>query len=172
MSALAIRPTFTLTTDLPPEAAVARLAQVIAADGRAVVKQRVGRHMMVTVPETDRHFWSPWMTLEASAEGDDDAAADAGPTRVFGRFSPAPSLWTGFMFSYIAVGALACFAATWAAAQATMKHAPSALWVTAACVAIAAALWWASRVGQRLAQAQMAELRALVEAALGSDTRA
>ena len=158
MAALAIRPTFTLTTALPPERAIARLAEAIEAAAGQVVLQRVERHMMAAVEPGLRHFWSPWMNVEATLED--------GHTRVFARFSPAPSIWTGFMLTYIALLAIALFAGTWAGAQATMGRWPWALWVSAACIAVAGLMWWASRVGQRLAHEQMHGLRETAQAAL------
>lgn len=116
-------------------------------------------HFTLSIPESDRHFWSPWLNLELVPHGNG--------TRLSGRFSPHPSVWTGFMFAYLALSVLAFFALVFAAALSMSGGAPWTLGLAGLCVAAMILLWWASQVGQRLAQSQMHELQGILEGALG-----
>jgi hypothetical protein len=119
-------------------------------------------HVILTVPATERHFWSPWLTLEVAA------GPDAG-TRITGSFSPHPSVWTGYLLGYLGLGLVCLFGVLYAAALAISDSdgSPWTLWVAAGAVAGMLAMWAGSIVGQRLARAQMAELRTALDQALG-----
>ncbi len=115
-------------------------------------------HFTLSIAESERHFWSPWLNLELVPHGSG--------TQLSGRFSPHPSVWTGFMFAYLALSVLAFFALVFAAALSMSGGAPWTLGLAGLCVAAMILLWWASQVGQRLAQAQMEELRSILDCAL------
>ncbi|MCA9634183.1 MAG: hypothetical protein KC766_41345 [Myxococcales bacterium] len=116
-------------------------------------------HLTLSIPEADRHFWSPWLNLEIVPHGNG--------TQLSGRFSPHPSVWTGFMFAYLALSVLTFFALVFAAALSMSGGAPWTLGLAGLCVAAMILLWWASQVGQRLALSQMEELRGILDGALG-----
>ena len=103
MSTIRMRPTFSLETDLSEEEIVQRIQDTFSGnpDGQHSSNfqgQFVSRHAMISITESMRHFWSPWMHLEIR-DGDQQR-------QVFGRFSPHPSIWTGFMFSFLAIAVL------------------------------------------------------------------
>lgn len=116
-------------------------------------------HIIVCLHPPFRHFWSPWLHLEV--QGD-----DAG-TRIEGRFSPHPSVWSGFAFAYLALSVICFFSLVFASAQLLLGQVPWASGISLACVAIGAGLWWAAQLGQGLATAQMELLRAALDGALG-----
>lgn len=114
---------------------------------------------MLTHASGRRHFWSPWMHIELQEQAD-------GVTELFARFSPSPSIWTGFMLSYIALITTAFIAGCWGCAQWLIGEPPVLLWGVVVPVVIGCALAWFSRVGQRLARGEMEELRDAVLGAL------
>jgi len=153
-----LRPTFEVVVPLSPEESAARL-DALYRDG--FVGESVRTHLLVTVPRAERHFWSPWLHVDLRpVEG------DANATDVFARFSPAPSIWTAFMLTYIALATIALFSAVWAFAQATLGKEMTALWVVGGAILVAGVMFWSARVGQRLAREQMHRLRDAVRAAL------
>jgi hypothetical protein len=153
-----LRPTFEFVVPLSPEDAAARLDGLYR-DG--FVGESVRTHLLVTTPRRERHFWSPWLHLDLRpVEG------DAGATDVFGRFSPAPSIWTGFMLTYIALATVAFFSAVWAGAQLAIGARPTMVWGVAGPVVIGGVMAWSARAGQRLARAQMNQLHDAVRRAL------
>jgi hypothetical protein len=112
-------------------------------------------HALVSFVESHRHFWSPWLHLELRKS---DSSR-----QIYGRFSPHPSIWTGFMFSYLALAVTAFFACIFGLAQTLAGESAWAFWVMPACAVIAVLLWIAARTGQRLAHQQMVELTELVQ---------
>ena len=67
------------------------------------------------------------------------------------------------MFSYLSIGVLMFFAAICGMSQQLTHQFPWAYGVLPAGLFAAALLWLASKVGQRLAQAEMAEMKADIE---------
>jgi len=153
-----LRPTVEFIVPVSPEEAASRL-DALYRDG--FVGESVRTHLLVTVPRAERHFWSPWLHVDLRpVEG------DANATDVFARFSPAPSIWTAFMLTYIALATIALFSAVWAFAQATLGKELMALWGVAIPVVVAAAMFWSARIGQSLGREQMHRLHDAVRAAL------
>ncbi len=116
-------------------------------------------HLVVTFPEAQRHFWSPWLALDL-------ASRDDGGTRLFGRFSPHPAVWTAWAFSYLGLGVVAFFSAVFGTCQCLLESPATALWGVASCAVVATALFVSSRMGQRLAREQMRRLGDVVSAAV------
>lgn len=120
---------------------------------------RLVSHVLVTFRQDQRHFWSPWLNL--------DLIERDGHAHLAGRFSPHPSVWTGFAFAYMALSVTSFFALVFAYSQWAIGSAPAALGVLPVTAALAASLWWSAQIGQRLARTQMATIRALLDQALG-----
>lgn len=160
MSVRPLRPTFVLHVPFSADEASERLQGLLREENPKVRGQAVQHHMMLTLQDRERRFWSPWLSLEIRKEvGVDD-------TRVYGRFSPEPGLWMGFMMTYFALGVIACFASVWGASQWVLEASPTALWALPIVAVLALALWLATRTGQGLAAEEMGELRRVVETCL------
>jgi len=170
---LALRPTFSLELARPSRDV---LAQVYARLAVATVQLRRTRipgggrdvaqehdHFILTVQETERHFWSPWLSVEVEPRG--------GGAHVFGRFSPHPSVWTAFMFGYLLLAVVVMFALVFALALSMSGGSPWTLAIAGGASVVMVLMWWASQVGQRLARAQMESLRQVLEGALIEETR-
>lgn len=112
----------------------------------------------VLIAPRERKFWSPWLNLDLHAT---DEGVD-----VFGRFSPHPSVWTGFAAAYLLLGSVSFFTAIFGLSQWMVGSAPWAFTGTLVCAVLAALLWWASLIGQRLARTEMALIREIVKEAL------
>ena len=154
-----IRPTFDHEVPLSIEETVAALRAAFPADAGHPF-QNEGQHVVVTVPRSTRHFWSPYLTMEAQA-------TDSG-VRLHGRFSPKPTIWTAFMLSYIALTTAGCFGLMFAASQAIIGRSPTLALVLALALLLAAlGMYLSSQFGQRLARGQMEELHAIVRSGLG-----
>ena len=160
MSVRPLRPTFVLHVPYSADEASDRLQDLLRTENPKVRGQAVQHHMMLTLKDRERRFWSPWLSLEIRKEvGVDD-------TRVYGRFSPEPGLWMGFMMTYFALGVIACFAAVWGTSQWVLNAPPTALWILPLAAVLALALWVATRMGQGLAAEEMQQLRAVIEESL------
>jgi hypothetical protein len=118
-------------------------------------------HVVLCIVENERHFWSPWLMV--------DIAEQDGGTHLYARFSPHPSVWTGFAFCYLTLGAIGFFSLIFAwASQLSGSGKPIVGLIAPVCALIAFGLWWASQVGQKLAHPEMRTLRGCLDAALAS----
>ena len=177
MSIPKMRPTFLLTVDLTHGQVIDKLRGLIEhSDGRFTGKV-VGRHVMLTVSEKDRHFWSPWLDMEVVEAGEEDEdvgvggvdGADGvnGKVTVRGRFMPHPNIWTAYMAGYFGLATFSTFAAIYGYAQWSMDQPPTGLWGVGLGVLITVGVWWSAQVGQKLARGQMGALREVVGVVLG-----
>jgi len=115
-------------------------------------------HFVLTVRESQQHFWSPWLNVEVRPRGDGDA--------LVGRFSPHPSVWTGFAFAYLALVMVLLLSLSFSLALHLSGSAPWTLGIAGGTVVVMLLMWVASQLGQRWAHAQMDTLRAALEAAV------
>lgn len=100
----------------------------------------------------------------SAGQGTNPGAAAA---ELHGRFTPYPSIWTGFAFSYLALIVLALFASVWGLSQWLIDQRPTALWAALGCCVAMGLLWWSAQVNQRLALGQMEALRGAVDGVIG-----
>lgn len=165
-----IRPTFALELDCPSKTVLERVYARLGEGphqlrrsrtwgNKKLVDGRDNDHFTLTVAEDAQRLWSPWLELEVKPKG--------GGTFLRGRFGPNPTVWTWFAMTYIALTLALLISLSWAAALVLGRMgAPWTLWVSAATVAVMAALWGVAQVGQRWSQAQMVALRRALEEAL------
>lgn len=149
-----MRPTFEIDFPIDPETAISRLCLLLNDDDYPVTGRIAGSHLMLVIPPDRRHFWSPWLHIEVHPQSD----TNPDEAKIHGRFSPNPSVWTGFMLGYIALLTLIFFASMFGVAQWMMDGTPTALKLIPVFVVIGGIMYWASLMGQRIAIAQMHEL--------------
>ena len=154
MSGPIFRPTFSLHTAMTDAEFAAQTQSLIDEQSDRIEGQVARDHALVTFVESERHFWSPWLHLELRKIN--------AQRRVYGRFSPHPSIWTAFMFSYLSLAVISFFAAIIGTAQRMAGESTWAFWAIPCCIAMAIALWLASRTGQKLAHDQMDEMTKLI----------
>lgn len=146
-----MRPTFSVGLPLPQDTAIENIRARLAARDPAARWRGKGRWVEIYVPESERRVWSPYLSVRVDE-------ADSG-SRLFGRFSPHPEVWTFFMFVYATVAFLVVFGATLGYVQWSSGEPAWGLWAVWAGVPSLALIHGASRLGQHLGQQQMAQLR-------------
>jgi len=154
-----MRPTFDLEVPHGPDQSIQSLRALRESHKDTLIVKNVGHHLMLSVIGDQRHFWSPWLSIEVQ---DHDSGA-----LVHGRFSPAPALWTGVMLTWIAITTLVFFSLVIGLSQYLSESPPSALWALLPLALFAGALYGSSQVGQRLAHDQMHLLYDTMTHALG-----
>lgn len=157
-----MRPTFEIEFPIEPESAILRLSTLLDDRDYPITGRIAGNHLMLVIPPKDRHFWSPWLNIEVHP-------SDVGSS-VQGRFSPNPSVWTGFMLTYIALATLIFFSIMFAIAQWMMNNPPSVLKIVPIFLIIAIVMYWSSLIGQKIAQVQMHTLYDVSMQALWDET--
>lgn len=160
------RPGFDLDVDRSPGELYRQLEALIAADARFTGRCVEG-HVMLTVPEAERHFWSPYLHVQIVAHRDE--LDEPAPKRSYlrGFFTPHPSLWSSFVFGYLALSVLVFFSGIWGLVQITLGAAPTAGYVSLACALVMGALHLASAFGRRRATDQMGVLERSVREVAG-----
>ncbi len=162
--AFSLRPSFEIELDMPSGELIDQIASRLGAmrlelrrtrvpgGGVSEPTRRDRDQLVITVLPEARHFWSPWLTLDVGPRGEG--------SHLSATFSPHPSVWTAYMFGYLALGIVLLFSLLFAASVVMMDGgAPWSLWVAGGAVGGAFAMWWVSVLGQKLAAAQMDELR-------------
>mgnify|MGYP003630248791 FL=1 len=143
-----MRPKFEFNFPIEQPRALDLLKSIMDNNDHPIEGRAAGNHLMLVIPTKDRHFWSPWLNLEAIDES-------SKTTHIKGRFSPNPAVWTGFMMVYASLLVLAFLTIIFAFAQLIMHNQPWALQFLIPIILIAATMYWSSLIGQRIAQDQM-----------------
>jgi len=158
-----MRPSFAFDFPIDHDRAVELLTGIMDNHDHPIEGRVAGNHLMLVIPVRDRHFWSPWLNLEVlGSEGDGQASL------VKGRFSPNPSVWTGFMMVYSSLAVLAFLAAMFGVSQLILHNPPWAFQIILVLVAIAGVMYWSSLIGQKIAQEQMQLLYRVTLETLGA----
>jgi hypothetical protein len=154
----AARPWVEFRSDLAPQAVRERFQALLATPDCPVEGQVVAGHIELFVRTAERHFWSPWLSLEVRELEDS--------TRIRGRFGPHPHVWTAFMAIYAVLAFAGIIAAMYGWAQRIVGDAGLALLGVPAAAALAAFVYGAEWIGKGLGAEQMILLRDVVRDAL------
>lgn len=103
----------------------------------------------IWVDKTHRKFWSPQLSILMYPHD------NGTKTRLLGTYGPMSTVWTFFMFLYIAIGVLVTFITIIGFAQRSLGNDSSVLWAVPFLLLFAAALYISSQFGQKLAAHQM-----------------
>lgn len=150
-----MRPTFEETL---PTSIANVTAQLISGlkDPEAPVRGKVGlRSAEIVVARSERDFWSPYLSLAFDER--------EGRVIMFGRFSPHPSVWSGFLASYTILGSIALFAGIYAFSQWSIGQSPTALYVVVGALFFLGTSFGSTFIGQNLGSDQMYVLRHFVD---------
>jgi len=113
------------------------------------------KHAVVQMCDTERTFWSPYLSLEVEDEPDGSA--------IRGRFSPHPNVWTMFMAVYILLAIVALGGLSYGMVQYTLGHQPWSFLTVPAAVALFGFVYGATLIGQGVGAEQMHTMRSLVD---------
>jgi hypothetical protein len=155
-----MRPRFTLEVRVPAPVVLAEMRAQLDTEGCPVEGVGAGRHMELFVHPDQRHFWSPWLSLDVDP-------ADEASARISARFGPHPSVWTGFMSAYAFVAFVVLGGLVFGGTQALVRHSPWGLWAVPVGLAVGLGLYGASLMGQRLGADQMGLLRGFLDRCVG-----
>lgn len=156
-----MRPRFRVSVKGDAEAARRRVQRAVEADD-SIRGGRVGQRLELTVPDEERHYWSPHLSVVIEDGGDGDAVAE-------GRFGPHPHVWTMFIALYAHVAFLAIGGAMYGASQWILRQDLWALWGVPIAAGLAVLVYLSAFYGQGLGRDQMYRLRSFVEDALAAE---
>lgn len=168
LTSFSLRPCISSKTGLDRSRFMSRVQQAVEESDLLEGKFRTG-HAMISIVESRRHFWSPWMHLEYRQPSGDLPASESSQIdvpeedNVVARFSPHPSIWTGFMMTYLSLVVLLFFSLVLGYSQQLAQQAPWGYYLIPLWLLVAVALWAASQVGQRLAINEMRQMITVIE---------
>ncbi len=157
-----LRPRFERFTTTDLTVVRERLRDAIRTSDGALTGEVLDTHAQVMIGDARRHSWSPYMTLSFVPVDDTDGER----LRVRGLFGPHPALWTmiATLYGFCAFIAFVGLMVGWS--QWIIDRPPWGLWLIPIGAVIALVLIVVSMSGQGLANDEMHELAALVDAAV------
>ena len=144
-----MRPTFSVELPLSADEAIDRIRTEV--DVSNFNTMSAGRSAEFRVPESERRFWSPYLSVQVQDTADGCVLS--------GRFSPRPEIWTMFIFVYFVMTFAIFFGAAFGYVQWTLDYSAWGLLVVPIGILVIALLHVASLVGQRLSSDQAVQLR-------------
>ncbi|KPM47215.1 hypothetical protein [Jiulongibacter sediminis] len=118
-------------------------------------------HCSFDIGLKDHHFWSPHLNVNF------DENEEEGGTIIRGRYGPAPTIWTVFMFGYGALGISFTFAALYGLSELALKQEAAILWVLPFLLGGILTLWLSGQTGQKLGVEQTFRIHQFFEEAIG-----
>ena len=163
MTTIRLRPTFSVSIQEDAAETMARIDGAVKQRASELTGQFRGSHAMISIVDSKRHFWSPWLHLDIRELESD--------RQLVGRFSPHPSIWTAFMFSYLSLAVLSFFSLVIGSSQQMAGQYAWGYVVLPICILVAVILWLVSQAGQKLAQDEMQLMKSIVESSVSDATR-
>lgn len=118
----------------------------------------VDNHVILKIPASQQHYWSPQLTLELEAQNDQ--------TLIRGLYGPKPGVWTMFVFFYSSIGFLTLLGLIFGLSQMMLKMNAYGLWSIPVGGGIMLGLFIISKIGQGLSNDQMHQLKDFLDSTL------
>ena len=99
MSSFGFRPHFSEQLDGALAEVQAGIVREVERAGECCEVKDFPGFIALRIPEAERHFWSPRLTLHFSEAGE-------GRTRIEGIYGPNANVWAMFLFGYLLVFAI------------------------------------------------------------------
>jgi hypothetical protein len=160
LSSFRVRPRFAETVALSRDETKARLLASLRAEPTDTFELRpFAEFIGIHIAAATRHYWSPRLFLSLNARDD-------GTTGIEGLYGPEIEVWSVFLYGYLGTGMLGTLSAIYGSAQLFIEQEPWAFYVTGTMGVIAASLYLAAQLGQKLAAHQTCQLHAAYERAI------
>ena len=150
-----MRPHFDIPLRDDGSAVFAAVKEGMAVQDAPFIGDVLATHAYLRIPRDRRSLLSPNLNLQLLEED--------GEVVLRGRFTPHPSVWTGFMAVFFTLGMIGLAGLMYGLAQLTVQETPWALLIGPVCFGLIAFVYGAAFVGQGLVQEEMYALRAWVE---------
>ena len=166
-----VRPRIRRFSTLPIETILAKFQSVLDKKEFPVQGRNVQQHVSIKITAADQHFWSPELSIEVSENHLQDLfiEAEGKSTLIRGFVGPKSTVWTLFIFFYIAFGLLALFAGMWGGSQWMLDMPPTGFWYMGISLLAIITTFIATQIGQRIGDEQTNLLLKVFEQALGEN---
>jgi hypothetical protein len=161
MSSFFVRPRFSQIIPMDEPTIQAQLIRKIRESGTDFEVKLFPEFICVRIPENERKFWSPRLTLSLEANPN-------GGTLVHGIYGPNAEFWSFYLYTGLIITSIALFSGILGVCQHSLGMNAWGLWVFSGSLGIALGLYLMAKVGQKLAAHQTFRLHQAYEAALGT----
>ena len=155
---LRIRPRFRKEVSDAPEIVKDKIKTALESNSANCTGKIVDSHVIFKIPVGQQHYWSPQLTL--------DLEPKTGGSLIRGLYGPKPGVWTMFVFFYSAIGFLTMMGLIFGLSQMTLKMDPYGLWAVPIGGILLIGFFVISKIGQRLGQEQMQQLKDFLDDSL------
>ena len=149
MSTFKHRPNFEMISEKPMAEIIKLVNDRCENNNQHLTGLAILDQISVWVEKSHRKYWSPQLSVLMYPY------ENGSKTRLLGTYGPMPTVWTFFMFLYIAIGVLVTFISIIGFAQRSLGNDSRVLWAVPVLLLLAAALYISSQFGQKLAAHQM-----------------
>lgn len=151
---IAIRPKFSITTELSSNDIVERIRLALS-DTNAPFKGTIlASHAILKIPLSAQHYWSPQLDLDI----EDIPTGSV----IKGRFGPRPSVWLMFIFCYCILAFISLMIMIMGFAQMNLGMSAHILWGLHITGVTFLFVFFTAKAGQKLGQEEMRQLKAFL----------
>ncbi len=155
MSSFRIRPRFKVLLNESKENIEKTIKAQTQKQKTKFIAQQLPGFIVLKIPETERHFWSPELSL--TFEKKETA------TLIRGLYGPRPSIWSFFSFSYIGLAVFAFFAGIFGLVQVSLNMNAPILWTLPIFATLAIGIYLIAQFGQKVGVEQTFRLHQFFE---------
>lgn len=146
-----LRPRFILKSNLSIDQITSSISNQLSED--ITVNGSVDKkYAILKIPSNNQHYWSP--ELQVHLEKDEDSE----DTIIRCLVGPKQTVWSMFMFSYIAIAAITLFVGMYGLIQLQLGHSNYAVYVIPIGILILPSIYTFSKIGQKTGRDQMLHL--------------
>lgn len=156
-----IRPRFRAESSHSPEEIIARLKKGLKEPGATCHGYTSVGFATLTIPDPQRHYWSPQLTVSIERLEDREGSL------IRGLYGPAPAVWTMFVFFYSLVGFATAAVLITGLSYLSLGMSGAILWWALLLGIVLLSIYLVSYFGQRLGHDQMEILHSFLEEKLG-----
>ena len=142
-------------TQEPIDELIDRLKALLEEKKEEVIGQIVHNHVVLQVPENQRHFWSPQLSLSLEE-------AEQG-TRIRGLYGPAPNVWLLFMFIYFFLGFVTLVVLIVGLSRYNLGLSSYILWLIPFLGGGFVVLWLSGKAGKKIGHDQIYQIHNLIK---------
>lgn len=158
---LHIRPRFSFVIPYPAEEIIRRIQLKLDEPHAPCVGKISMDHVFLDIPQVDQHFWSPQMSFYLEPD-----ETDPNKTQIRGLFGPKPSVWTLFLFFYLAVGLVGMVFSMYGFSKWSLGTFSYAIYGLPVALVVMSTAYFMGKSGEKLGEDQILILKQFFKAAL------
>ncbi len=159
----AVRPRFEVELAMDQELVIQKINKGLSSADAKCTGVAILGFITIRIPPLERHYWSPELAVTF------DDCENGKNCLLRGRYGPAPSVWTMFVFFYAVIGVVLMFLSVVGLSRYSLDMPASILWWVPALLVLLLSLYLVSYFGQKLGHDQLETLHGFLEKCLGME---